>query len=114
MLWFLGTFITLWAVSLSVRGFLHRSRVAGARRGERGPRRVKWGAVWSGVAVLPVGIGACYAGEVLFAWMYGDSSGAPSVLTVGRAMALGVAAFGAVVAAGGWWGERERGERRCP
>lgn len=114
MLWFLGTFITLWAASLLVRGFLHRPRAAGAGHRERGPRSVKWRAVWTGMAVLPAGIGVCVAGDQVHHWMYGDDAPGASGLTAAHAMAVGTAAFGLVVAARGWWGDRSRGQKRCP
>lgn len=138
ILWFLGMFIVLWALSLIGRG-LWGDRARGRRRcpacaaaitaessrscvacgyeapNERAllsPRR-SWRMVAAGTALVPAGAGACYLGVVVWAWTHMNHDVGLS-LTVWNSTGVALAAFGLVAIGWAIRGERSRGRRRCP
>lgn len=112
VLWAMGTFVTLWAISLIARGVLHRPRVRNAKGAwVRGPREVKLPVVWSGAAVLPVGIGVCVAADRVHLSLYGR--GMEEGFTAYHAVAIGIGAFAASLTVWGLFADRSRDRKRC-
>ena len=138
ILWFLGMFLVLWALSLLLRG-LYGDRSRGRRRcpacaaaitdtasltctacgyearAERAllaPRR-NWNMIVAGGVLVLVGGGVCYLGAVVWAWTH-MTHDVGFALTAWSSAALALASFAIVLIAWAIRGERSRGRRRCP
>lgn len=136
ILWFLATFLALWAASLVVRGLIGE-RGRGQRRcpgcGKGVPTALTCGAcgyeassardltrtrpnfvmVAVGAVVIPVAVGTAYAAEALR-----EATTRTGEIDVGLspwdAGAAGMLAFGVILSAWAIRGDRSRGRRRCP
>jgi predicted RNA-binding Zn-ribbon protein involved in translation (DUF1610 family) len=111
VLMFLGTFIALWSISLVARGLLHRPRVGPPPA--VGPRKIKKPAVIAGLVGFPVGVGVLISGMWLRYWIFGREAD-PSGLTAFHAVAAGIVAFAAALAAWGLFVDRAKRTLRCP
>jgi hypothetical protein len=135
ILWFLGTFVALWAASVVVRGLGGRRKrrrcpscrrdlpaAEGLRCGGCGyeaaqerellAARPHWPTVAVGAAGLAFAPAVFWYGFFVHTWMeQRDTPGAPGPWT---AAAAGTAVFGLALAMWAWRGERSRGRRRCP
>ncbi len=111
VLMFLGTFIALWSISLIARGLLHRPRIGPPPA--VGPRKIKKPAVIAGLVGFPVGVGVLISGMWLRYWIFGREAD-PSGLTAFHAVAAGIVAFAAALAAWGLFADRAKRTLRCP
>lgn len=136
MLWFMATFLGLWAASLIVRGLVgervRRRRVCPAcgdavasgltcggcgyeAKGERDLTRArpKFVMVAVGAVILPIAVGAGYVGQQVH---IATTQTGEMRLGFGGwdAAAAGALAFGVVLLAWAVRGDRSRGRRRCP
>lgn len=140
ILWFMATFLGLWAASLIVRGWIgDRSRgrrrcpscradvPTGMRCGacgyegrrERDLRGIKpqWALIVAGAGVMPIAAGLGFAAAAVYQWS--NKTGELGVPMRGLdspwdAAALGAAAFAAILLVWAVRGQRSRGRRRCP
>lgn len=110
VLWFLGTVLMLWAVSLVARGLFSRPPSVG---GKRGPRVVRRGVVAGGMLLVVVSAGVMFCAAMFQKWMFGDDV-VEEGFTVYHAVAIGIGVFAVSLAAWGWFADRSKGRQRCP